>query len=124
MIGRQKEVSELNNLYYGNKAEFIAIYGRRRVGKTYLIDEVFTDRFTFRHAGLSPIEKGNTKSPLKVQLQYFYYSLLQQGMKKSHQPKDWMEAFTASTAGSLILGFFLYGVNSLGTLYLISMSFI
>ena len=50
MVGRIKEISELRDLYYGNKSEFVAIYGRRRVGKTYLIDETFRNEITFRHA--------------------------------------------------------------------------
>ncbi|MBP5622313.1 MAG: ATP-binding protein [Thermoguttaceae bacterium] len=50
MIGREQEVGELNRLYAGNKAELVAIYGRRRVGKTFLVDETFADRITFRHA--------------------------------------------------------------------------
>ena len=40
LIGRQKEIEELERLYSSNKSEFLAIYGRRRVGKSYLIDEV------------------------------------------------------------------------------------
>lgn len=95
MIGRKKEVAELLELYDGEKAELIAIYGRRRVGKTYLVDETFKNRITFRHAGLSPIEEDEQYKgqPLKKQLQAFYYSLITQGMKKDHCPKDWMEAF-------------------------------
>ena len=94
MIGRKKEIAELNNLYEDEKAEFVAIYGRRRVGKTYLVDETMAGRITFRHTGLSPVEEKNlNKSPTKAQLQAFYYSLLQQGMKKEHCPKDWLEAF-------------------------------
>lgn len=95
MIGRTKEINELNNLYDRNEAELVAIYGRRRVGKTYLVDEVFKDRITFRHAGLSPVEMKEHPEirPLKQQLQAFYYSLLYHGMKKSHCPKDWLEAF-------------------------------
>ena len=56
MIGRVQEVKELNRLYSRDKAELVAIYGRRRVGKTYLVDETFTGRITFRHAGLSPAD--------------------------------------------------------------------
>ena len=56
MIGRKKETEKLTELYNRNKAELVAIYGRRRVGKTYLVDETFKGRITFRHAGLSPIE--------------------------------------------------------------------
>lgn len=94
MIGRKKEIKQLETLYNNGKAEFIAVYGRRRVGKTYLVDEALKGRITFRHAGLSPIEVTNdTKGPLKAQLEAFYYSLLTQGMKKSHCPKDWLEAF-------------------------------
>ena len=39
MIGREKEVKELNKLYDRSRAELVAVYGRRRVGKTFLIDE-------------------------------------------------------------------------------------
>ena len=56
LIGREEEVKKLNELYDSGEAELIALYGRRRVGKTYLIDEVFEKRICFRHAGLSPID--------------------------------------------------------------------
>ena len=93
MVGRKKEVAELNELYDDGRAEFVAIYGRRRVGKTYLVDETMSGRITFRHTGLSPIEGGSlNKSPTKAQLQAFYYSLKRQGMV-GHCPKDWQEAF-------------------------------
>ena len=39
MVGRKKEIRQLEELYNNGKAEFVAIYGRRRVGKTYLVDE-------------------------------------------------------------------------------------
>ena len=53
IIGRIEEINKLKNLHSSNKAEFIAVYGRRRVGKTFLIREAFGYRFTFQHAGLS-----------------------------------------------------------------------
>ncbi|SDH92132.1 hypothetical protein SAMN05421493_105147 [Pseudobutyrivibrio sp. 49] len=95
MIGRKAESEKLIELYNRNSFELVAIYGRRRVGKTYLVDEVFSDKLSFRHAGLSPVETGKNEKarPLKQQLQAFYYSLLSYGMKKSHCPKDWLEAF-------------------------------
>lgn len=55
MIGRKQEVDELRRLYERNRAELVAVYGRRRVGKTFLVDEAFSGKFTFRHAGLSPV---------------------------------------------------------------------
>lgn len=93
MIGRKKEVKELNELYNNDRAEFVAVYGRRRVGKTFLVDEALRGKITFRHAGLSPLEISDTAAPIKAQLEAFYYSLLTHGMKKSHCPKDWLEAF-------------------------------
>ena len=58
VIGREYEIKKLNEFYDSKEAELIALYGRRRVGKTFLIDEVFEDRITFRHSGLSPIDDG------------------------------------------------------------------
>ena len=73
MIGRKKEAAELNRLYQTGKAEFVAIYGRRRIGKTYLVDEVFKNKFSFRHAGLSPAESNDEQQgQLKSQLEHFY----------------------------------------------------
>lgn len=92
MIGRKQEVKVLNRLYNGNKAELVAIYGRRRVGKTYLVDEVFADKITFRHAGLSPAEE-NPKGLLNLQLEHFYNSLDIHGMKNCEKPKNWLDAF-------------------------------
>ncbi|MCQ2329701.1 MAG: ATP-binding protein [Paludibacteraceae bacterium] len=100
IVGRNKEINELNELYNSEKSEFVVVYGRRRVGKTFLIDESMDGKITFRHAGLSPIEIENLqtderqkKSILKQQLKHFYISLQRFGMKKSHQPTSWLEAF-------------------------------
>lgn len=96
LIGREKEIKKLNELYHSEDAELIALYGRRRVGKTYLIDEVFRDRLNFRHAGLSPIdsEKDNVKAHLmKDQLTHFFRSLTIQGYKGKKTPESWLEAF-------------------------------
>lgn len=95
MIGREKEIEQLKRLYEKDKAELVAVYGRHRVGKTFLVDEVFKGRITFHHSGLSPVEMAEHAGvrPLKQQLQAFYYSLLYHGMQRTHCPKDWLEAF-------------------------------
>ena len=92
MIGRKIEIEELNDLYNSKKAEFVAIYGRRRVGKTFLIDETFDGRITFRHAGLAPSSEEKS-GLLQKQLNSFYSSLTMQGMEECKKPKDWFEAF-------------------------------
>jgi AAA+ ATPase superfamily predicted ATPase len=94
MVGRKQETQELNNIFNSGKAELVAIYGRRRVGKTYLVDETFKNRITFRHAGLSPVEEGSPEgNTLKKQLEHFYFSLQLHGLSKSHRPQTWLEAF-------------------------------
>ena len=93
LIGRTKEVDELKHLYISKKSEFVAVYGRRRVGKTFLIDEALRGKITFRHAGLSPIDESGQSNNLKQQLLHFYQSLQLHGMRKSRCPKNWLEAF-------------------------------
>ena len=92
MVGRTREIKELNEYYNSGKAEFVALYGRRRVGKTYLINETFKEKFAFRHAGLSPVEIEG-KGALDAQLNHFYVSLKYYGMKENVRPQTWFDAF-------------------------------
>ena len=91
MIGREKEVEKLQNLYLSNKAELVALYGRRRVGKTFLINEVFKDKFFFKHAGLALNEEDNNKTA--TQLEHFASSLSLYGIKVERKIEDWFDAF-------------------------------
>ena len=98
MIGREYEIRKLNEFYDSKAAELIALYGRRRVGKTFLIDEVFDGRINFRHSGLSPIDDRKTsetkrQSRMKKQLTHFYRSLREYGSTAAKEPKSWLEAF-------------------------------
>lgn len=47
LIGRKKQQAELLEAYNSDDSRFVALYGRRRVGKTYLIKQTFKDKFTF-----------------------------------------------------------------------------
>lgn len=93
IIGRKREIEELERLYNSQSPEFVAVYGRRRVGKTFLINETFGERITFRHTGLSGDETEDGQGRMHAQLKHFYNSLLFQGMKPGHIPHDWLEAF-------------------------------
>lgn len=92
IIGRQKQMAELNERYDSDHAELMVVYGRRRVGKTFMIRETFRGRITFCHTGLSPYDQ-KSKIGKKEQLEHFYHSLLQYGMAESTCPKTWMQAF-------------------------------
>jgi AAA+ ATPase superfamily predicted ATPase len=51
-IGREQEIKTLQNIMDSGKAEFVAVYGRRRVGKTYLIQQFFNNNFAFSATGI------------------------------------------------------------------------
>ena len=87
VIGREKEQQILLSAAQSEYSELVAVYGRRRVGKTYLIRETFGYKFTFQHTGLA---KGNTKD----QLFSFCISLRDAGYDDCPIPKSWLEAFS------------------------------
>lgn len=86
MIGRKQEIELLEQAYDSSRSEFIAIYGRRRVGKTFLVRQLFTDKFAFTYSGMPNVST-------KVQLHNFYKELLAQGYKAQSTPKNWTDAF-------------------------------
>ena len=96
LVGREKEIKKLHELYNSGSAELVAVYGRRRVGKTYLIDEAFEGKISFRHSGLSPIDDRDATvkgTAMKDQLLHFHRSLMMHGLKDNRIPTSWLEAF-------------------------------
>lgn len=92
IIGRKKEKAQLEGIINSDKPEFVAVYGRKRVGKTFFVNEMIREHVVFRHTGLSPYDE-HRRVTLKDQLQNFQYSLLRYGMENIPQPKSWSEAF-------------------------------
>jgi hypothetical protein len=86
IIGRNNEIRELTNAYNSEYSEFVAVYGRRRVGKTFLVRETFSYTFTFEHSGVA---NGNNRTQLRA----FRDSLADAGMGKVAIPSNWMDAF-------------------------------
>ena len=68
------------------KPEFVVVYGRRRIGKTYLIGEYFDNRFSFRASGLA-------KGSMAEQRVAFGDRLHKYGSSYNTRPKTWLEAF-------------------------------
>ena len=87
LVGRQSEISILNNALASDESQFVAVYGRRRVGKTFLIRQTLQKHFVFQHAGVA-------NSPKSIQLQAWAESLSEAGLKGFSKPKNWMEAFS------------------------------
>lgn len=92
IIGREKEKKELKNLYESKRPQFLVVYGRRRIGKTFLVREFFNNDFCFSHTGLSPIELGK-KNIAEQQLTSFTSSLVRHGIQMQEKPSNWFEAF-------------------------------
>lgn len=85
LIARDSEVAQLASYAASNQSEFIALYGRRRVGKTFLIRKHFQDRFAFFVTGVIDGRK-------EEQMQAFCQALNTFGFS-GKRPKTWMEAF-------------------------------
>lgn len=87
IIGRAFEQHKLTEIIESGKAEFVAIYGRRRVGKTFLVKEFFDNKFAFYATGLA-------NSNTKTQLVNFTIFLNKSFNKEFRAPKNWLEAFS------------------------------
>jgi uncharacterized protein len=86
IAGREKELKSLERFIHSTKPEFIAVYGRRRVGKTFLIREFFNNQFTFYATGLA---NANTAQQLSSFTIFF-----NQSFNAAHPVfHNWMEAF-------------------------------
>lgn len=86
IIGRRREQELLQASYDSPKAEFIAVYGRRRIGKTYLVKQFFGDSFDFYATGIYQVSRATQLRHWQEQLQRY------SGVKRP-RPKDWFEAF-------------------------------
>ena len=93
IIGRKKELEQLNSIFNSDKAELVAVYGRRRIGKTFLIKEFFKDKFDFYATG---IFEGSKQDELDA-----FCDMLRQNSHDGQNPppiKTWMDAFAALRA--------------------------
>ena len=93
LIGRSEELQTLDEAFHSGRPEFVAVYGRRRVGKTFLIRKAFENKFAFQHAGLSGVGTDE-------QLSEFARSMRKAFNYPFNVPDTWFDAFDA-LAGAL-----------------------
>lgn len=86
LIGREYEQMRLKEAYSSKRPEFVAVYGRRRIGKTFLIRQMFAGRFFFRHTG-------KAKTGMRGQLDAFRDSLIEAGSRDCPLLPNWRTAF-------------------------------
>ena len=88
LIGREKEQQILKEALTDEYSQFIAVYGRRRVGKTFLIRESYDYHFTFQFTGAA-------KTHTKKQLARFRMALKEHGLTDLPPVlTNWMTAFS------------------------------
>ena len=78
IIGRKAEQAELLRIFNRRQAQLVAVYGRRRVGKTFLVRELLKEHFVFYHTGISPLELEG-RNLLDAQLTAFASTLAYSG---------------------------------------------
>ncbi len=86
IAGRSQEISILQELLQKDNAEFVAVYGRRRIGKTYLVRQVYENHIVFECSGLHQRE-------FTQQLENFWLTLTEADKKPKPMPKTWLQAF-------------------------------
>jgi uncharacterized protein len=86
LIGRESEKLIIQGLIESERSEFLAIYGRRRIGKTFLIDQVCGEKIVFSMSGLH-------HANLSEQLQNFTLAFQNKTKKFIAKPANWLEAF-------------------------------
>ena len=87
IVGREKAIKELEYALHSRIPELIVLYGRKGVGKTYLIKEFFNNKFSFYTSGLNNESKS-------YQLKNFQNALKEYGSKEKEEVKDWLDAFS------------------------------
>ena len=86
LIGREKEIRLLTEYTSSDRPEFVAIYGRRRVGKTFLVNHLFHGKMAFAMTG---VLDGTSEE----QMEAFIDALQEYSKKTVKRPENWMEAF-------------------------------
>lgn len=91
IIGRQYEMEQLQGVLDSKESELVVVYGRRRVGKTFLVNEFFDNKFDFKLTGVFG-------EPTAVQLERFRSALDEYFETDSERPSTWFKAFDAIKA--------------------------
>ncbi|MBK8045258.1 MAG: AAA family ATPase [Haliscomenobacter sp.] len=88
LIGRKEEQAILYEAFNSDRAEMVAVFGRRRVGKTFLIKQTYQEHIAFELTGLQSLR-------VEEQLQNFsnQLELISQSPVPVKKPASWLEAF-------------------------------
>ena len=86
IIGREKEIKILQKCLAINESQLIIVYGRRRVGKTFLINNFFENSFDFKVSGAYDL-------PKEAQIKNFVAEINLSFKKNYDTPSNWSDVF-------------------------------
>ena len=86
IVGREPEIEIMSRLLNDNNSHFLAVYGRRRIGKTYMIREFYKKNTIFEASGIN--EKDQTQ-----QLENFWLTQYDYEKVRREKPQSWLQAF-------------------------------
>ena len=86
LVGREPEQAIMAKLLRDDDSNFLAVYGRRRIGKTYMIREFYKKNMVFEASGINEKDKSQ-------QLENFWLSQYDFEKVKREKPKTWLQAF-------------------------------
>ena len=89
LIGRENEVAELKRCFQSERSEFVIVYGRRRIGKTFLVNSVFDEKFDFYYTGMHQVDTQRQLGKFSLALQEYSHSTF------APELRDWFDAFRA-----------------------------
>ena len=88
LIARQQECDALRACVESDESEFVIVCGRRRIGKTFLVEQFFESRYDFKYVG-------GHNMRTRDQLKNFAKALKRYAGGEQYEFKDWFEAFDA-----------------------------
>lgn len=91
LVARHEECEELKRCMESDESEFVIVCGRRRIGKTYLVEQYFNKRYDFKFVGGHGLDT-------RDQLRSFAKALSKYSGRKQAELRDWMDAFDALEA--------------------------
>ena len=89
IVGRAQEIKVLTTALSSHRSELVAVYGRRRIGKTHLVREFFGDKIKFSFNGIEVGDRADQIENFMIKLNEFTNDLYE-----NEAPKTWLAAFS------------------------------
>lgn len=93
VVGRKREIALFKECLKTPKSEFVVVYGRRRIGKTFIINESLSKNFVFKATGIFGLSRSEQIKNFHSAMHKWFGEELISECKAKKCPKDWMDTF-------------------------------